>query len=151
MSKRKPQIEDKKLDDVVYFLAERMMRQARLFMRQQFKAFFTEITLDQWIVLKRVSEEEGISQIDIASSTFKDPAAVTRILDILQKKNLVERQTHPKDRRAFEVHLTSEGGELVKKLTPIAQEVRALGMEGIDVEEIEVTKKVLKRIYDNLK
>ena len=82
-------IKDKKLEEVVYFLAERMMRRAREYSKAQFKKEKVDLTIDQWVILKRVSEEIGISQVEIASSTYKDPAAVTRILDILVRKGVL--------------------------------------------------------------
>ena len=85
-------IDDIQLSDVIYFLTERMMRQAKEVTKVHFKENGFGVTLDQWLVLKRISEVPGIAQIDIANSTFKDPAAVTRILDILERKALVERQ-----------------------------------------------------------
>ena len=80
-------INDKKLEEVVYFLAERMMRRAKEYSKKQFKKEKIDLTIDQWVVLKRISEDVGISQVEIATTTYKDPAAVTRILDILVKKS----------------------------------------------------------------
>ena len=142
-------IKDKKLDEVVYFLAERMMRRAREYSKQQFKKENVDLTIDQWVILKRVSEEIGISQIEIASSTYKDPAAVTRILDILVKKGFVKRMSKPDDRRAFEIHLTKEGALLVNKIIPLAQETRERGLEGLNDRELKILKKALKKIHDN--
>ena len=142
-------IKDKKLDEVVYFLAERMMRRAREYSKQQFKKENVDLTIDQWVILKRVSEEIGISQIEIASSTYKDPAAVTRILDILVKKGFVKRMSKPDDRRAFEIHLTKEGALLVNKVIPLAQETRERGLEGLNDRELKILKKALKKIHDN--
>lgn len=142
-------IKDKKLEEVVYFLAERMMRRAKEYSKQQFKKEKIDLTIDQWIILKRVSEEIGISQVEIAISTFKDPAAVTRILDILVKKELVKRISKPDDRRAFEIHLTKMGAKLVNKVIPLAQKTRQKGLEGLSDRELKVLKKALKKIHDN--
>lgn len=46
------------------------------------------VSKEQWLILKRISEEEGSSQKDIAKDTFKDPAALTRMLDLLAKKRV---------------------------------------------------------------
>ena len=142
-------IKDKKLDEVVYFLAERMMRRAREYSKTQFKKEKVDLTIDQWVILKRVSEELGISQVEIAATTYKDPAAVTRILDILVKKGFVTRVSKPDDRRAFEIHLTKTGAKLVNKVIPLAQETREKGLEGLSERELKVLNKALKKIHDN--
>ena len=142
-------IKDKKLDEVVYFLAERMMRRAREYSKEQFKKAKVDLTIDQWVILKRVSEEIGISQVDIASSTYKDPAAITRILDILVKKGFVTRMPKLDDRRAFEIHLTKKGADLVNRVIPMAQETRQKGLEGLNDQELKVLNRALKKIHDN--
>ena len=142
-------LKDKKLEEVVYFLAERMMRRAREYSKAQFKKEKVDLTIDQWVILKRVSEEIGISQVEIASSTYKDPAAVTRILDILVRKGFVTRMSKLDDRRAFEIHLTKAGAELVNRVIPMAQETREKGLEGLTERELKVLNKALKKIHDN--
>lgn len=149
MSINDESFKDKKLEEVVYFLAERMMRRAREYSKQQFKKEKIDITIDQWVVLKRISEEVGISQVEIANTTYKDPAAITRILDILVKKELVNRMAKFDDRRAFEIHLTKKGAALVSRATPLAQEIREKGLRGLSERETKVLTKALKKIYDN--
>ncbi|MCB6367455.1 MarR family transcriptional regulator, partial [Intestinibacillus massiliensis] len=48
------------------------------------------ITTDQWIVLGRIyNSEENMNQKMLAESCFKEKAAITRILDILEKQGLL--------------------------------------------------------------
>lgn len=42
----------------------------------------------QYIVLKCLYDEDGISQQDLADKIYKDTAAIKRTLDILEKKRL---------------------------------------------------------------
>ncbi|MCB0641507.1 MAG: MarR family transcriptional regulator [Phaeodactylibacter sp.] len=143
-------IDDIQLSEVLYFLTERMMRQAKDLTKVVFKEHGFEVTLDQWLILKRISEKPSIAQIDIANSTFKDPAAVTRILDILERKQLVERQANVLDRRTYELHLTDKGFKLVAQITPVVQDIRAQGMKDLSPAEIETTKTVMRKMYQNL-
>jgi DNA-binding MarR family transcriptional regulator len=144
-----PQITDS-LDEVIYFLSERMMRRARDYSKLVFAEQGFDISIDQWVILKRISEEEGISQVDLANATYKDPASVTRILDILEKKGWAERQADENSRRAYKIFLTIEGRNLVEKMLPIVQSIREKGLENLTAKEIETTKKVLKKMYSNL-
>jgi MarR family transcriptional regulator, organic hydroperoxide resistance regulator len=138
------------LDEVLYFLSERMMRRAREYSKLVFAEQGFDISIDQWVILKRISEEEGISQVDLANATYKDPASVTRILDILGNKGWAERQADENSRRAYKIFLTTDGRNLVEKMLPIVQSIREKGIENLTAKEIETTKKVLRKMYGNL-
>ena len=143
-------MEDLKLEEVYFYLLERTVRQFRKFSKVKLGEKGYDLSGEQWVVLKRVSEQEGVNQKEIANLTYKDPASVTRILDILQKKGWVNRQPIPGDRRAYGLHLTKEGKNLVKKVTPIAKRMRAIGLEGVSPKELEMLKKTLNTIYKNM-
>ena len=55
----------------------------------------------------------------------------------------------PGDRRAFEIHLTKKGTDLVNRVIPLAQQTRQKGLEGLGDRELKVLKKALKKIHDN--
>ncbi|MBX2840146.1 MAG: MarR family transcriptional regulator [Flammeovirgaceae bacterium] len=142
---------DKELHEVLYFRMERTMRKLKEYTRQVLKENKYGITIDQWIILKRISEDEnGLSQTEVSNSTFKDPAAITRIIDHLCKKQLVERHPVENDRRAHNLVLTRLGKNLVVEMTPIIQAIRAKGIEDLKVEEVEALKINLDKIYHSL-
>lgn len=143
-------MDDLKLEDVYFFLLERTIRQFRRYSQQAFEAHDIPLTGDQWVVLKRVSEQEGINQREIADLTYKDPASVTRILDLLEKQGLVSRKPVENDRRTYALFLTKTGKKLVEKVTPIAIEVRRKGLEGLTPKEAKQLQAILNKIYENL-
>jgi DNA-binding MarR family transcriptional regulator len=140
---------DLKLDDVFIYLIERTQRQMRRYSNAALKQAGIDLNSDQWVILKRISENEALNQREIADLTFKDTAAITRSLDILEERNLVKRQDVPNDRRAYQLVLTPAGEELVAKVIPIAQLVRSQGLQGINEEELRHFKNVLAKIYTN--
>lgn len=141
---------EENLDEVIYFLSERMMRRAREYSKSEFAKQGFDISIDQWVILKRIWEEQGISQVDLANATYKDPASVTRILDILEKKGFSERRVDENSRRAYKIFLTTEGVKLFDKMLPLVQAIRAKGIENLNEEEIQITKSVLRKMYSNL-
>ncbi|MDW3646952.1 MAG: MarR family transcriptional regulator [Bacteroidia bacterium] len=142
-------IDDKNLDDVYLFHLEKAYKLFKKYKKNFFKDEGVDLTSDQWIVLKRISDEEGISQKEIADKSFKEPASVTRILDILQGKGLIYRKEAKEDRRAYGLFLTDEGLTLVKKLIPKAKKARAFGVQGLSEEEVLNLNKYLKKICEN--
>ena len=143
-------MKDLNLDEVYFYLLERAVRQFRKYSQQLFDEQGITLSGEQWVVLKRISENEGINQREIAELTYKDPASVTRMLDLLEKQDLVSRQPVENNRRTYALFLTIEGKKLVKKITPIAVAARKKGLENIREKDAEKLKQVLNQIYDKL-
>ncbi|MDX1953756.1 MAG: MarR family transcriptional regulator [Verrucomicrobiota bacterium] len=60
----------------------------------------------------------GLSQVELSRSLVMHRSNVTGLVDRLEKRNLVERQTHPEDRRFWRVVLTEEGKKLREEILP---------------------------------
>ena len=109
-----------------------------------------EISLDQWLVLGPVWKNDGISQKDIAEYCGKDKTSVTKIIDTLEKKNLVVRVTDQLDHRVKRVVLSQKGRELFLSALPVMAQTRDELRSGISDKEIEALKTILNKIYKNL-
>jgi len=48
------------------------------------------------------------------------------------------------------VHLTTKGKALKKKLVPLAEEVNALAVRGLKASDVEITRRCLLVMLDNL-
>ena len=70
-------------------------------------------TRAQWIVLFRLREQEGLSQVDLADVLELQPISLVRLLDRLVGQGLLERHQDPKDRRANRLFLTASGRQFV--------------------------------------
>lgn len=143
-------MQDDTLDNVPYFLMERIMRKAREVTKQRFAEFGNPVTVDQWILLKKIAEREGISQREVSDETFKEPAAITRSLDILSRKDLVERRPVEGDRRKYHLYLTKTGKALYQQLLPTVIDIRQAGLQSLSETEQEVFKRFLRKIFQNL-
>src|ERR1700738_3523458 len=73
-------------------------------------------TRAQWIVLFRLRQNEGLSQVDLADVLELQPISLVRLLDRLVEHGLPERRHDPKDRRANRLFLTAKGKKLVDDL-----------------------------------
>ncbi len=101
-------------------------------------------------MLNRLWEEDGISQVELAERTVKDKPNITRMLDVLERRDLISRELDDYDRRASKIYLTKAGKALEEALVPIATASLAKATQGLSDTEIEQMKKTLNRIYDNL-
>ena len=109
-----------------------------------------EISLDQWLVLGPIWKNNGISQKDISEYCGKDKTSVTKIIDILEKKNLVVRVADQLDHRVKRVVLSNKGKELFLSALPVMAKTRDEVRNGISDNEIESLKNILNKIYKNL-
>lgn len=84
------------------------------------------VTADQYVVLRFLSEGDGMSQQELASLCASDPTTLGRMLDLLEAKNFLERRQHPEDRRTRLVFLRDEGRDMVEQLYEVAEPIRSL-------------------------
>ncbi|MET3290779.1 UNVERIFIED_CONTAM: MarR family transcriptional regulator for hemolysin [Brevibacillus sp. OAP136] len=109
-----------------------------------------DITPEQWAVLYRVSEREGMIQKEIAERAGKDRPTTTRILDALEAKGFVVKQAGEQDRRSFLVFSTEKGRALIEQIVPIEKQTIADATDGISPAEVELLHRLLRQIGENI-
>lgn len=115
---------------------------------RRFKPY--DITVEQWRVLNRLWEKDGLTQKELAEQIFKDQPNTTRILDKLQNKGIIRREASPDDRRAFIINLTDEGRMLRAQLLPVARRMGEDVFTGISEGEQQLLKVLLNKICANI-
>src|SRR5579872_7417708 len=108
-------------------------------------------TRAQWIILFRLREQEGLSQVDLAEVLELQPISLVRLLDRLVEHGLVERRSDPKDRRANRLFLTRTGRQLADDLDSLRDDIAADVFQGIPAATIETTLSALKGIKERIK
>jgi MarR family transcriptional regulator, transcriptional regulator for hemolysin len=76
-------------------------------------------------------QQEYITQNDLAQRLRVEGPTITRIVDILSKEGLVERQPHPSDRRSNVVRITPAGEVVLQQIFEIYDAVRESMFEGM--------------------
>jgi len=132
------------------FTLERTAKRMKQFFQQTLAAAGTEITIDQWVVLQTLNQQNGLSQLEIARATFKDPPTITRIIDLLCQKGLTERVTDPDDRRRFRIQLTDGGYQKIDEVLPIIHRARGKAWANLDNGQIDQLMDMLNTVFNNL-
>ena len=140
-----------KLDQIIFYSIEKSIKSYRQFAQKRIEKKGLDITIDQWLVLKTIENNAGMTQQQIAIHVFKDYASITRIIEILVTKKFLERNLHSVDRRRFDLRITKLGLQILKRLTPIIESNRKQALSGITKAEIELLKKALNKITENCK
>ena len=138
------------LNDSYGYLINLAAQRLKYELHKAFQAKGYDVTPEQWAVLNRLWEEDGLSQVDLAERTFKDKPGTTRILNLLEKKGIVVRRPDESDRRVLRIFLTKTGKDLKDKLIPCAQEVLAKSGKNLTRQEIAQFKLTLNHILNNL-
>jgi len=132
------------------YLLDRTARRVKQYAQQEFTSGNFEVTVDQWLVLKNLDNDQYLKQTELAELTGKDNPTLTRIIDLLCRKGLTERIVHKTDRRSFTVHLTGAGKDKLKELTPKVTEIRMKAWDNLTEDDYEQLKRILNKIYQNL-
>ncbi len=142
--------QDEKLEHVLYYLIDKTNKVARRYSQETFIKEGYDITVDQWLVLKKIWDSDKINQSELAAALFKDAASITRILQILERKKLVKKDFKTDDRRHFLLSLTTKGEQFYSHLLGLVKAMRMQGVSGFSDSEKEQIKKLLTRMIKNL-
>jgi len=115
----------------------------------RFRSKNIDITPEQWVILSRLHTDGPLHQTDLATKSFRDKPTVSRILDLLVKKRLVERSQDELDARKYQVSLTKVGNQLVESALPEVQESREKGWTNLTEEEYETLVRLLDKVFTN--
>lgn len=120
-------------------------------LQKKFNSAGLNLTIEQWSVLYHLWKQDGRSQQELCNRTFRDKPSITRLVDNLEKLQLVKRVPSESDRRINLVFLTKQGIKLEEQTMNIAEETLNDALTGIPVENINLCKEILQQVYDNLK
>jgi DNA-binding MarR family transcriptional regulator len=137
-------------DESLGFWMYRLHIQRVTTLRKEFQAAGYDLTTEQWALLARLWEQEGINQNQLAEKALKDRHNITRILNRLEKQGHIERRPDENDKRAYRLYLTETGRAVQKKLTPVVLKHIGTMLKGINAEDQQAFHKIIKQIVDNL-
>lgn len=108
------------------------------------------ITLSAWRVLAALHYQDGQRIGQLAAMTSIEISTLSRVLDQMQAKALIERRRPEGDARSVAAHLTEAGHAMTLAIIPTAQAYERIALEGFSAEEGKVLREMLVRLYDNM-
>ena len=93
----------------------------------------------------------GASPSQLMEAVGTDTAGMSKLLDRLEAKGLIERRPNPSDRRSVMIEPTERGQALVPELTPVFSQVARQLFDGFSDSEVENLTSSLRRMGENLK
>jgi DNA-binding MarR family transcriptional regulator len=132
-----------------FFKIDTTIKRIRNTLQKQFAEAGFDLTVDQWVLLDHIARNPGISQNALADLTAKDPPTVTRIIDLLTKKTLVERRAADGDRRKFAVWLTPPGEAKYAEVLPTVSALRRKGWGKLSDDDYQHFVRIMDSLYLN--
>ena len=125
---------------------------ARRSLRQAVQRSIEPLRLNppQFWTLLALDGMSGASLGELAKRLRIDAPAASRTVAALVRRGLVRFQLDRDDRRRSRLSLTRAGEELVRKLRPIADDLRARLVSGMNPAEEDVLRTLLGKVIRNL-
>jgi DNA-binding MarR family transcriptional regulator len=101
-------------------------------------------------LLLYVQRRPGARQVELAEWLDVTPVTVGRMIDRLERQNLVRRENHPADRRATCVYIGEGATDLLGRLTAKANETRERAVDGLSPQQRRELVAALQRVRSNL-
>ena len=104
------------------------------------------LTFSQFGVLEALYFLGPMNQKTVSKKILKSASNICTVLENLEKRGLIRRETNKKDRRNTLVYLTPEGEKLIKELFPIHLEDIKKEFYVFNKKEVETFYKLCKKL-----
>ncbi len=129
--------------------AEEIIKRFRDLVNRSFHKNGLGISYDQWMVIDSIYKKQGVTQIYVAEQIRKEPASVSRILKLLENKEIIERIPDRSNRRAKRLYLTPHGDDIHSKATRLFNMIAKDGFNGIYEQEVNLFVRILDKVQNN--
>ncbi len=108
------------------------------------------LTPRQYAILAAIQANDGISQTGLVEKTGIDRSTLADIVRRMLDKGLVQRERTTEDARAYAVHLTRKGSDMLRKMRPYADEVDRQILQSIPEEHRQAFFVMLNGLVNDL-
>jgi DNA-binding MarR family transcriptional regulator len=137
------------IDSSIGYLVGRTSRAIVKRLTKKFADAGFDISYEQWSILIHLYRKDGQTQQELSNIAVKDKAAITRLLNVLEKKNIVLRIPDRTDKRSNLVYLTNKAKAFQEDLMALVEEMLREADKGIPLEEMEQCRTTLNKIFMN--
>ena len=105
------------------------------------------LTEQQWRVIRALAAYDNIDASELAKRSFLLAPSLTRILQHLERENLVKRSSDASDQRRYVFVLTSKGRQLYDKVGPDSELLYAVIQEKFGGDKLDSLYGLLAEFY----
>jgi DNA-binding MarR family transcriptional regulator len=131
------------------YLLNRVVSQINAPMQRQLRQ--RGMTLTQWRVLGFLRDRDDLIISELADHTVTDQATLSRALDRLAERGMIERVVDDQDSRQFKIHLTPVGKREYESLSEHGDAVEAWAMGNLSRDERALLRTLLNQVSDAMR
>lgn len=105
-----------------------------------------DLSVPQWRVMAVLGRYEPISANEVGDRTVMDKVAVSRAVQAMLRRGLVERTVDARDRRRSALRLSKRGRSIHNEIVPLALAYERRLLETLTAEERTALDSLLKRL-----
>lgn len=104
------------------------------------------VTVAEWVFLRVLYDAGSIAPSELSERMGMTKGAISKLADRLAEKSLIERKSHPQDRRSHALALNKEGRALVPRLAKLADQNDAEFFDALAADERHRLEQILGKI-----
>ena len=108
------------------------------------------LSSQQWRVIRALNEEEGLDITELANRCFLLMPSLSRIIQNLEKRELVHRNQSSLDNRKSVISITEPGKKLFQKIAPKSVEHYDLITEKFGYGKLELLYELLDELIEKI-
>jgi DNA-binding MarR family transcriptional regulator len=129
-----------------------LLKRAHLLMLDQLEPVVagSDITITQWVVMMHLREGLAINASDLCTQLRHDSGALTRLIDQLETRGLVQRERSREDRRAVQLRMTDAGLQILVPLLPKVVDKINFALRDFSRAEADELNRLLSKLIGSL-
>ncbi len=128
-----------------------LKKAARLFEQVANKSLdILGVTHAQTVILIRLWERDGQNQMELANSAGLDQSTVVRLLDRMERDELIKRIRNKDDRRVYNFYLTLAAKKVCRKLEGHSNAMTEIAHESLSKKDMEKFTQLIVTVVGNL-
>jgi DNA-binding MarR family transcriptional regulator len=129
-------------------LLGRTSHKLRLVLDKKFHSNNIDINVEQFIVLRLLSKNNGANQQQISNIIDRDKTTITRLISRMEAKNLLLRVPCKEDKRVKNVYITNYGKQVLLSIQPLTIGVQKELEGSVSEDQLDVFYSVMDKFLE---
>jgi DNA-binding MarR family transcriptional regulator len=108
------------------------------------------VSFGHWSFLRILWEHDGLTQRELSDLAGTSAPTTFAAISAMESLGYVRRSQKESNKKNVYIHLTSKGRALRQHLVPLAEEINAVAISGLDPKDVLIARRVLAKIVENL-
>lgn len=116
----------------------------------QIKLIEHSVSFGHWSFLRILWEHDGLTQRELSELAGTTAPTTFSAINAMEALRYVQRRQKPENKKNVYIYLTRKGRSLKEKLLPLAEEINAVAIDDLTLDEVRIARKVLVKMISNL-